>query len=327
MKILFNLFGVGCGNNGGTLTLFKSANTLSKLGHDVKIIDSGKNQNTWFKLNVPHIIIKDIREAPEADVIIATGIKSVDSTNKSNVKIKAWYIRGWETWALPEEHVTRITKSSFTLKIVNSICLQNKLKQHGIESTIVRPGYDFNEIYPLDIRKDNLKVVLGGLSNQGKKWARKRCDWLPEVYKVLSSKYKVVLAMFGTGGNPGLKNCSFFENPTVESKNRLYNTVDIWMAPTMNEGLHIPPAEAGLTECPSVVTNAEMSGTQDYIIDGVTGLVSKDNITNFTKQVERLIVDKDLRISLGKNIVNKVKELGDRPTNMKKMIEIFEKVL
>ena len=61
MKILFNLFGVGCGNNGGTLTLFKSANTLSKLGHDVKIIDSGKNQNTWFKLNVPHIIIKDIR--------------------------------------------------------------------------------------------------------------------------------------------------------------------------------------------------------------------------------------------------------------------------
>jgi glycosyltransferase involved in cell wall biosynthesis len=325
MRILFNLFGVGCGNNGGTVTLFKSANTLSKLGHDVKVIDGGKNQNTWIKLNVPHVIVKNVHEAPDADVIIATGIKSVDSTDKSNVKIKAWYIRGWETWVLPDEDVARITKGSPTLKIVNSLCLQNKLKQHGLESVIVYPGYDFNEIYPMDIRKNNSKVILGGLFNSGKKWARKRCEWLIDIFKTLSRTHNIEMVMFGTDFGMEFKGCTFFRQPTIDVKNRVLNTVDVWVAPTMNEGLHIPPAEAGLTEACVVGTNAEMTGMQDYLIHNETGLVSKNSLESLTKAVEYAIINKELRERLGKNLRKKVLEIGDRRTNMTKFANILER--
>ena len=40
----------------------------------------------------------------------------------------------------------------------------------------------------------------------------------------------------------------------------------------MSEGLHLPPAEAMMTECAVVGTEAELSGIQDYIIPDETGL-------------------------------------------------------
>ena len=51
MKILFNAISSGLGNNGGSNTCILSANTLTDLGHDVTILDSGKNKNDWWKKN------------------------------------------------------------------------------------------------------------------------------------------------------------------------------------------------------------------------------------------------------------------------------------
>ena len=84
MRIVFNLLNTGLGNNGGSLTLIKSANMLKKMKHDVTVVDSGRNKNTWVALEAKHEIIPDHTRIPYADVIIATGIKSVDSTNKCN---------------------------------------------------------------------------------------------------------------------------------------------------------------------------------------------------------------------------------------------------
>jgi len=42
MDIIFDLRNVGLGNNGGSLTLIKSGNTLQEMGHCVCFIDSGK---------------------------------------------------------------------------------------------------------------------------------------------------------------------------------------------------------------------------------------------------------------------------------------------
>ena len=60
MRILFNSVNCGLGNNGGSSTIVHSANTLIELGHDVKIIDSMRNQFTWFELKAKHIVLKDL---------------------------------------------------------------------------------------------------------------------------------------------------------------------------------------------------------------------------------------------------------------------------
>ena len=94
MRILLNLMNTGLGNNGGSLTLIKSANTLVEMGHEVIIIDSGQNQNTWIPLYCKHLIVKNPSEIPDGDVIIATGMRSIEPTDKSKIENKYVWIRG-----------------------------------------------------------------------------------------------------------------------------------------------------------------------------------------------------------------------------------------
>jgi len=326
MQILFNLLYTGLGDNGGSLSIIKSANTLSELGHDVKIVSSGSNYNTWEKLKVPHVIpTSSGGPFPSADVVIATGIKSVASTNMFDAKLKLHWIRGWEIWNRPEKKIVKILKESPTIKIVNSICLQNKLKQFGIDPYVIRPGYDFDDYFPINIRIPK-QVVLGGLYNEGGKRKTKRTQWIFECYKRLKDKFgqKLSLVMYGNEGFPSIQEFVFYSNPTIPQKNYVYNTTDIWLVPSELEGLHIPPAEAMLTGAVPVTTSAEMSGTQDYITHNETGIVSENNLESFIMEVEKLVKDPEKRKRLGEKGRERILSLGDRTTNMKRLIELLE---
>jgi L-malate glycosyltransferase len=329
MRIIFDLRNVGLGNNGGSSTLVKSGNTLSELGHEVFFIDSMKNKHTWTKLKSEHLIIKNENNIPDADAVIATGYKSVFHTSSlpNRCGKKFHWIRGWETWKFPEETiVSRILKTQ-TKKLVNSFCLQNKLLKFGFESDIVRPGYDFDEIFPMNIRGKTDDIVLGCLYSH-RQGQRKRSAWGFEVYRWFETKgYDVKLWMFGVDNENinSTKVTKFYRNPNIEDKNYFYNMVDIWLATSELEGLHIVPAEAMITECAVVGTNAEMSGTSDYLINEKTGLVSENNLEDFLMKVKRLIHNEELRAQYGKNARTKILEIGNRKENMLEMIKVLEK--
>lgn len=323
MRIIINVMNTGVGNNGGSFNLTESANTLFDLGEDVVIIDTGASQYTWGKIKVPHIKVKDVNSIT-GDVIIGTGTKSIVHTNKSKIKNKYLWIRGWEIWNTPEDKLIKILKESKTKKIVNSICLQRKLSQYKIESTIVRPGHTFNDFLPLDIRKHNKSIILGGLYNEGKKRSKKRTEWIYRVYENLKSKYNIQLFMFGSDGIPKFYVDNYFKNPVIKIKNEIYNKVDIWLSPSELEGLHIPPAEAMLTKCCVAGNNSTLSGTEDYLINNETGLVSENNFDSFLNNVEVLIKNKELRKKFGENGRNKILSLGDRKENMLNLISILK---
>ena len=324
MKIIFNLMGCGLGNNGGSRTIVRSANTLIDLGHEVFVIDSFKNKYTWDKLKAEHITLKHLSDAPSADVIIATGYKTVYSTVDAPERCgkKAHWIRGWETWQMSEEKIINNVLKAPTIKMVNGIGLQKKLEKYGISSRVIRPGYDFDEIYPMGIRENNSSVVLGGLCNFRHK--TKRTDWIYEVYKQLKRKYNVELHLFGTEKDPRIKADRYLRNPTTEMKNDFYNRCDIWLAPTHNEGLHMPPAEAMMTECPVVGTDAEMSGMEDYLIDGITGLIAKNNLDQFSRVVSHLVTNGYLRTVLGAQAKLQISSIGNRSLNMKIMVDFLQ---
>ena len=329
MKIIFDLRQVGLGDNGGSLTLIKCANTLFNLGHEVIIIDTGRNQHSWTKLNTPHLICNSNDKIPDADVIIATGYKSVPLTCSAPKRcgIKLHYIRGWETWQYPEQQIYEKILKTPTIKIVNSICLKNKLKQYKVDSTIIRPGYDLEDLYPMNIRNKKSSFVLGGLYTKGKHEKIKRTQWIFDTAKYFKNKYpNVKLIMFG---NSELKNNlvdEYYYKPSMQNKNKFFNLVDVWLAPVMQEGLHMPPAEAMLTGCPVVATNAEMSGTQDYVISGVTGIVTKNIINSFIEGVDSLYQNAGIRKDIGILAREKILELGSREENMKKFINFLESI-
>ncbi len=325
MKITFNLVNTGLGDNGGSQTLIKSANTLVDLGCDVTIIDSGKNQYTWDKLKANHIIVKSLKNIPDSDIIIATGYNSVSSTilYPKRCGLKFHWIRGWELWRMSEQQIVNKILEAPTTKIVNSIGLNDKLQQYDKNPYIIRPGHNFEDFNPLNIR-DNNKIVLGGLYNSGSKRSAKRTNWINDAYKYLKVKNpKTELYMFGIDGVPKYNNITkFIKNPDKKKKNRIYNKVNIWLAPSENEGLHIPPQEAMLTGCFIVGTNAPMSGMHDYLEDGVTGFVSDNNYKSFLKTIERASNELNNE-SIRENARNKILSLGSRNDNMEKMIKLF----
>ena len=329
MRIIFDLRRVGLGNNGGSSTLVKSGNTLVDMGHDVFFIDSMKNKHKWTKLNAEHIIIRNEKQIPDADAIIATGYKSVGSTciAPDRCGIKAHWIRAWEHWQMGDQQIIDKVLKPPTVKIVNSICLQKKLNGLGFDSHIIRPGYDFDQIYPKHIRNKNKNIIIAGLNREGVHGKRKRTQWLFETARYMKTKYRdVKFWMFGSEPKRGLMVDNYLRSPTPFQKNKFYNSVDIWMAPTMSEGLHLPPAEAMMTECAVVATQAELSGVQDYIISGETGLLSKNNLKSFVSDVDHLYHHDECRKRFGKVGREKILELGDRKQNMEKLIELIGKL-
>lgn len=323
MRIIFDLRRVGLGNNGGSLTLIKSGNALVELGHDVFFIDSSRNQHIWTPLKAKHMIVKDEKRIPDADFIIATGYRSVDPTclAPDRCGIKAHYIRGWETWQMSEKQIVKRVLKRPTIKIVNGIGLQEKLKSYGISSYIIRPGYDFDQIYPTHKRKSKKRVVLGGIYLSGARGNRKRTTWLFEAARHIKG---VEFWLFGNERAPQDHLVDkYVRSPSPEEKNEFYNSIDIWMAPSYLEGLHIPPAEAMMTECPVVGTDAKLSGIEDYVINGKTGLLSNNNLSDFISVVELLVKDNKMRERMGKQGRKKIIEIGDRKKNMQKMIDLF----
>jgi len=321
MKIIFNLQSCGLGNNGGSSTIVKSANALVDLGHQVTILDSGKNQHSWTPLKADHIR----GDPPDADAVIATGYKTVGRTLKlpDRCGVKYHWIRGWETWQMRESEIHEKILKTPTIKLVNSICLQKKLNSFGVESTIIRPGHDFNQLFPTHQGHNRDCVVLGGLYNT--RHNSKRTNWIFDAVRLFKFRYRVKLWMFGASSlqtNSDIVD-EYVKNPAPGIKNEIYNGCDIWLAPTTNEGLHICPAEAMLTECPVVGTDAEMSGMQDYLFDGVTGLVSSNDLNQFCKRIEYLIRFPDKRIKYGQAARNQILSMGDRQSNMKKLVQLI----
>ena len=335
MKITFDLVNCGLGNNGGSLTIVESAVELAKLGNIVTIIDSGRNKLTWTDLgNVDHIIIKDERDIPDADVIVATGYKTVSHVCSlpRRCGIKFHWLRGWETWNYPEELIISKILNTPTIKVVNGICLQEKLEKYNYSSYLIRPGYDIWDYFPLEFDGQRMKdvFIIGGLYNEGKKRSGKRTDWIFKCYEKLKDKDRFVqLFMFGSEGKPSNVNC-YHSNPDPELKNKIYNMCSVWLAPTELEGLHIAPAEAMLTNCPVIGTNAEMSGMKDYLINGVNGLVSQNDFDSFYQvlvtfysfwKANKLI---DLFEERPRHTIM---NLGTRRDNMIKFVELFQKIL
>lgn len=328
MRIIFDVRGVGLGNNGGSRTIVRSANMLKRLGHVVTILDTSNSNYTWDKLETPHIVWNN-KYVIDADFIIATGVNSVTYTLNSNQRFgkKLWYIRGWETWNLDESKIIDLVRNPNIIKVVNGTCLKNKLLSYGESSEVIYPGYDFNEIYFKDLRKNNKVIIIGGLLNFGKKRYTKRSEWILNTYNnLIRDGYNIDIRLYGCEGNPIGFNQKYTHSPTMEQKNKLYNMIDVWLAPTELEGLHVAAAEAMSVGCAVVGTNAHMNGMDDYLIHAVTGLKSDNNFNSFYDYTRGLIMDKEYIDILGEHGINKIQSIGSRKDNMQKFINFLESI-
>jgi glycosyltransferase involved in cell wall biosynthesis len=327
MKITFSVQGTGAGDNGGTATIFHSANVLASMGHTVKIVSFDKSYFTWFKLEGVEYIKTKRYDYPDADVLIATGASSVKHVLNSPGKkgLKYWWVRAHETWITNHDNLLGMYRNPNIKLLVNSVHLQKFIhKRMGITPQIIRPGIDI-DLWQSNRERDWERkevFVLGGLYNEK---PRKRFKWIPEIYEqLLGKKYKVKLYLFGTYDKPqGFPYDKYTKKPKQKTLEKFYNSVDFWLAPTKSEGLHIPPQEAMLCECIVFGACEELSGTADYLEHGTTGFITPE-WSEAVDMIAKVIDDKDRKnlYRIARAGKEKIIELGTRQTNMENLLDL-----
>lgn len=345
MNITFNLVGTGLANNGGSLTIVKSANVLQRLGHSVSLVSDIPNKFTWHKLEAKFIHLSGGREDfhyPDADVNIATGFQSVKHVCLAPLlKGKRYHwIRANETWIVKD--VSKVY-SAPTRKFVNSIGLKRYIENtFDVSCEILYPGVDFDTFYnikPERFKTRHEKILIGALFNRK---PRKRFEWVEETFIYLKKKYgnKVALVLFGDSGRPLDLDPKFkflyVQQPSAAQLRQLYNLVHVWLAPTESEGLHICPLEAVLCGCLVVGTDAPLAGLDDWLIDNHTGFIARGIITNdywditikdaFLARVEEAInCPEGVAYTLHRNAEALIRmKIGTRIENMKKFVSIIQ---
>jgi len=310
MRLAFNTVNSGLANGGGSRTVILCSQTLEKLGHRCDIIGVD-DRFTWFKHKpiIPYF-------PSDLDAIIATACTTVKSTLRSNVPVKAWFIRGHEIWMYPEEQLVGLYKSGL-INIVNSKGLKQKLASYGADSVIVYPGIDSfwedRNLRPKD------KIRIGCLYQ---KKLTKRWEDFVALAKILGTeKYEYV------GFGDKMRNDEFLTdfkgNPSVDELINFYSSCHIFFAPTELEGLFNPAQEAALCGCLIVCGDEPMGGMiYDYAFPDNTAMVyERKNIEHAAKLIRN--PNWDVIERMDNHLRNNI---GSREKNMKKMISLLEKL-
>ena len=335
----FNCFNCALGNNGGSRTIAKSAIVLSQLGHTVEIWSNVKNELTWVLLppEVPYRKVSRLEELGSTDVLIATGFGTIPSTIKFQDKgLGAVWIRAIETWHKNWLELLTQAHEAGLLMLVNSIWMQKFLAdKYKMKTHLAYPGVELDFFTPSEGKLDipdvstdiipSPPVVLGALYHSE---ARKRSGDIRRVFNVVHKAYGAAVEFYFLSRHSqiseGFPPAQVLSNPTEEAKRDMYRKIDIWFAPTDNEGLHVPPMEAGLCGAALVANELPSAGMVDYAKHGNTALCY-GNIEAAEEFVAALVEDSVYRKRLASNLRQHIVEkIGNRRDNMVRFATFFD---
>ena len=106
------------------------------------------------------------------------------------------------------------------------------------------------------------------------------------------------------------------------------NKMDIFVVPSIldSESFGVAAVEAMACEVPVIASS--VGGLKEVVVDSETGyLVSKKNYKEIADKLKKLILNEELRISLGKAGRKRVLENYNWDSNVEYMIKIYEEII
>ncbi len=127
-----------------------------------------------------------------------------------------------------------------------------------------------------------------------------------------------------------VENCSDFVTYlgwiNGEEKNKYLDECGVLVLPSYYEGFPVSIIEALLHEC--VVAASAVGGIPEIIDDGIDGILFKPKDKNAVKNaLEKAMSDKEKALSMGKMGQKKVVEKYSVEANIKRLLEIYKKIL
>lgn len=177
----------------------------------------------------------------------------------------------------------------------------------------VSGGLDTDFFHPTK-KEPHEKIRIG---YKGGMDGRKNAQLLVDVFrKIAKERNDVELHMAGAGRNlerfksMNIPNAKFYGYIPIEQENDFLNSLDIYVYPTLGEGLGLGPLEAMACGVPVLTSNA----TSMPEIVGDAGLMAEPTPEAFQKELTRLIDDAALRKKLASAGLKRAKTMTWRRT-------------
>lgn len=324
--------------------------TIGKINDNVKVIYLPFGTKLGYYLNV--FALKKIISKEKPDLInahYASGYGTLGRLSGFNKKLlNVW---GSDVYDFPNEsklkkriieknlkNYTAIASTSYCMAEETKKYLENKSK----EIFITPFGVDTEKFKNLNIEKKENEIIIGIVKTLTEKYG---IEYLIKAIKELENildieNYKKIkLLIYGKGE---LKNKleDLTKELQIEDKvifkgyisnedvPKALNEMDIFVVPSIldSESFGVAAVEAMACEIPVIASS--VGGLKEVIIDKETGyLVPKKDHKEIAKYLKKLILDKNLRTSLGKNGRKRVLENYDWNSNVDYMIKIYREIV
>ena len=256
---------------------------------------------SWFELDkrVKEIHVYSLNRLfiPNADIYIATAPQTAIYVNKYNKKKKKYYfLQHFENWLYSDEEVINTYRLPLH-KIVISKWLSRIITKVGKRCTIIPNGFDFN-YFTKDIDIPDKDKFCVTMMFHTSKW--KGCADGFKALKIVKKRYpQLHVNLFSVYPPPmNLPDWyKFYQQPSKELHNRIYNEAGIFLGTSLTEGWGLTVGEAMICGCAVVCT--DNNGYKEMASDNETALLSPTKQPQkLAENMIRLIEDDALRIRI-----------------------------
>ncbi|MEA2220485.1 MAG: hypothetical protein QOJ35_3111 [Solirubrobacteraceae bacterium] len=290
------------GVGGGHRDIFEHMNRLAERGHDVSLFTLG-DEPDWFELHAPVHTFEDYDELTAAlstlDAIkVATWWNTGSPVWAASVQrgIPVFFVQDIETSYYPDDERTRHAvlagyRQEFRYMTISG-WNADRLRELGLQSTLVPPGIDLDTFRPLDgaERRDDMLLALGRTN------PLKNLPLTIAAWRAVGAG--VELCLFGIEPRLGPEHgARYVERPSDAEVNALFNAATVFVQTSTHEGFCLPPLEAMATGGAVVCTDSH--GNRDFCVDGENCLMPEPTVAAVSAAIARLLGDPQLRERLG----------------------------
>ncbi|BEO90438.1 glycosyltransferase [Fusobacterium nucleatum] len=322
--------------------------TIGKISDNVKVIYLPFGTKLGYYLNI--FALKKIIFKEEPDLInahYASGYGTLGRISGFNKKLlNVW---GSDVYDFPNEskikkRIIEKNLKNYTAIASTSYCMAEETKKYlenkNRKIYITPFGVDTKKFKNFNIEKNKNEIVIGIVKTLTEKYG---IEYLIRAIKELENILpedifsKIRLVIYGKGElKDKLENLSkelkiddkvlfkgYISNEDVPI---VLNKMDIFVVPSINESFGVAAVEAMACEIPVIASS--VGGLKEVIVDKETGyLVPKKDHKEIAKYLKKLILDKNLRTSLGENGRKRVLENYDWNSNVDYMIKIYREIV
>ena len=206
--------------------------------------------------------------------------------------------------------------------------------KYGFKTKIIPFGVDTKLFKPLTNKKSG-PIVIGIIKSIE---PHNGLENLIDAFNILIKKNikKIKLNIVGTGSlenkikkmvreyNLG-KEVKFFGHVSHNKIIPHYQKLSIFVCPSLRESFGVSVIEASASAVPVIANN--VGGLKEVVQHNKTGyLLNTKNIQILASSLEKLIIDDDLRINLGQNGRDFVKQNFNWDTNLEEMLDAYKKI-